>query len=204
MTSVANVAQPAALFRPPYYDVTAPPAYNFAALGQNCSPAQVIAQVMTHEIVERCHEDPAVAERWRRFWEHTDTVDADSIYCLRAGHVKNDTWRQTRLTEGELADRATLEQAVSSMIAYLAFLGTRRQDFNRENGRMGQLPGVELSSTQLFFVLHCALRYGIGGGVLTLPADQLCMVVYNTRKQTTDKPCAQLGGREIPNECRFI
>lgn len=201
MMSVVNVEQPAAFFRPPYYDTGAPPAYNFAALGQ------IIAQAMAHELVERRREDPAVADRWRRFWEHTDAVDADSIYCLRIGLDKNNTWRQTRLDESELADRASLDGALGSRIAYLAFLGTRRED-SRQNGPTRELSGVELSSRQLFFVMHCALscarRGGVTDGFGALPADQRCMVVYKARSRDVDKPCAQRGSTDIPNECRYI
>ncbi|XP_077489155.1 uncharacterized protein LOC144099981 [Amblyomma americanum] len=203
MASVAKVAQPAALFRPPYYDVTAPPAYNFAALGQ------IIAQAMAHELVNRRGEEEETDARWQRLWERTDAVDADSVYCMRAAFNKNGTWRQTRVDEKELAGRAALDEALGTKIAIMAFLSARREGTAGQNGPMMVLPGVELSSKQFFFVMHCALscaRAGSGAdAVRTLPpTDQRCMVVYNTRKQAMDKPCGQLGGREIPNECRYI
>ncbi|XP_049523039.1 uncharacterized protein LOC125945311 [Dermacentor silvarum] len=201
MTSTVRVDSPTTFFRPPFYVQRAPPAYNLAAVGQ------IIAQALAHELVEQRHANPAVGERWRSFWESNDAADDDSMYCLHADHNKNDTWRQHRLNESELADRASLDEVLGSRIAYLAFQRTRRA--NAGGGHpTAELPGVNLSSKQLFFVMHCALGCAMGGDrdPVRSPADhhQRCMVVYRTRKRLLDRPCAQLAGGSVPNDCRYI
>nr|XP_050030017.2 uncharacterized protein LOC126526063 [Dermacentor andersoni] len=201
MTSAVSVDSPATFFRPPFYVPRAPPAYNLAALGQ------VIARALAHELVERRRANPAIGERWRTFWESSDAADSDSTYCVHAGLNTNDTWRQHRLNESELADRARLDEVLGSRIAYVAFQRTRLAIAGA--GRpTTELPGVNLSSKQLFFVMHCALGCAMGGDrdSVRSPADhhQRCMVVYQTRKRLVDRPCGQLASGNIPNDCRYI
>lgn len=212
MTSAVSVDSPVAFFRPPFYVPGAPPAYNLAALGQ------VIARALAHELIERRRADPAVGERWRSFWESSDAADDDSIYCLRTGHNKNDTWRQRRLNESEIGDAARLREALGSRIAYLAFQRNRRSAAAAGGGAVRRpaaadhLPGVNLSSKQQFFVMHCALGCAMGGdrgrALPGSPADQLqqrCMVVYQTRRRLVDRSCgATLASGSVPNDCRYI
>ncbi|KAH7950305.1 hypothetical protein HPB49_022123 [Dermacentor silvarum] len=201
MASVVNVDSPAAFFRPPYYDARAPPAYNFAALGQ------VIAQAMAHELIERQRADPAIDERWRRFWGGGgDHVNGGSMYCLYAGYNKSGTWRQSRLNESDLTNGVRLDEVLGSRIAYLVFQRARHSKAT-ESGQTRALPGVRLSSKQLFFVMHCALSCAMGGdhGPAISPADRSCMVVYRTRKRFIDTPCGQASSSEsVPNECRYL
>ncbi|XP_065312360.2 uncharacterized protein [Dermacentor albipictus] len=201
MTSAVSVDSPATFFRPPFYVPRAPPSYNLAALGQ------VIARALAHEVVERRRANPAVRERWRTFWESSDAADGDSTYCVQAGLNTNGTWRQHRLNESELADRARLDEVLGSRIAYVAFQRTRLAIAGA--GRpTTELPGVNLSSKQLFFVMHCALGCAMGGDrdPARSPADhhQRCMVVYQTRKRLVDRPCGQFASGNIPNDCRYI
>ncbi|XP_075724955.1 uncharacterized protein LOC142767352 [Rhipicephalus microplus] len=207
MTSAVSVDSPAAFFRPPFYVPRAPPAYNLAALGQ------VVARALAHALVERGHADPAVRERWRSFWESSDAADDDSIYCLHTGHNKNDTWQQRRLNESEIGDGARLREALASRIAYLAFQRSGRATAAvRRAAATDHLPGVNLSSKQQFFVMHCALGCAMGGNLdRTLPdgpAGQLqprCMVVYQTRKRLVGRSCADaLASGSMPNDCRYI
>ncbi|KAL1466014.1 hypothetical protein MTO96_043005, partial [Rhipicephalus appendiculatus] len=209
MTSAVSVDSPAAFFRPPFYVPGAPPAYNLAALGQ------VVARALAHALVERRHADPAVGERWRSFWESSDAADDDSIYCVHTGHNKNDTWRQRRLNESDISDGARLREALGSRIAYLAFQRTRRTAAAgggavRRPAAADHLPGVNLSSKQQFFVMHCALGCAMGGdrgrALPGGPGDQQrCMVVYQTRRRLVDRSCgATLASGSVPNDCRYI
>ncbi|XP_050029642.1 uncharacterized protein [Dermacentor andersoni] len=199
MASVVNVDSPAAFFRPPYYDAGAPPAYNIAALGQ------VIAQAMAHELIERRRADPAIDERLRRFWDEGDHANGSSMYCLYAGYNKSGTWRQSRLNESDINNRVRLHDVLGSRIAYLVFQRARHSKAT-VSGQTRALPGVRLSSKQLFFVMHCALSCAMGGdhGPAISPADQRCMVVYRTRKRFIDTPCGQASSKSIPNECRYL
>ncbi|XP_075557501.1 uncharacterized protein LOC142589811 [Dermacentor variabilis] len=199
MASVVNVGSPAAFFRPPYYDAGAPSAYNFAALGQ------VIAQALAHELIERGRADPAIDERLRRFWDEGDHVNGSSMYCLYAGYNKSGTWRQSRLNENDTTNGVRLHDVLGSRIAYLVFQRARHSKATK-SGQARALPGVRLSSKQLFFVMHCALSCAMGGdhGPAISPADQRCMVVYRTRKRFIDTPCGQASSKSVPNECRYL
>nr|XP_054925801.1 uncharacterized protein LOC126529401 [Dermacentor andersoni] len=212
MTSAVSVDSPAAFFRPPFYVPGASPEYNLAALGQ------VIAKALAHELVERRRFDPAVGGRWRSFWQSRDTSAAnDSTYCLHAGHNKasptcspaqNDTWRQRRMSESELAEGARLDELLGSRIAYLAFQRTRLATTAGSGGRSTTtelLPGVNLSSRQFFFIMHCALGCAMGGQRSPADPQQRCMVVYQTRRRLVDRPCGQLAEKGSgPNDCRYI
>ncbi|XP_075559790.1 uncharacterized protein LOC142591351 [Dermacentor variabilis] len=204
MTSAVSVDSPAAFFRPPFYVPGAPPEYNLAALGQ------VIAKALAHKLVERRRFDPAVGGRWRSFWQSRDTSAAnDSTYCLHAGHNKNDTWRQRRMNESELADGARLDELLGSGIAYLAFQRTRLATTAGSGGRSTTttelLPGVNLSSRQLFFIMHCALGCAMGGQRSPAELKQRCMVVYQARRRFVDRHCGQLAEKGSgPNDCRYI
>ncbi|XP_072140241.1 uncharacterized protein [Dermacentor andersoni] len=216
MTSAVSVDSPATFFQPPFYVPGASPEYNLAALGQ------VIAKALAHELVERRRFDPAVRGRWRSFWQSRDTNAAnDSTYCLHAGHDKasptcspaqNDTWRQRRMSESELAEGARLDELLGSRIAYLAFQRTRLAVTAGSGGRSTTtelLPGVNLSSRQFFFIMHCALGCAMGGqqSPVRSPADlkQRCMVVYQTRRRLVDPSCGQLAEKGSgPNDCRYI
>ncbi|KAH7943026.1 hypothetical protein HPB52_004009 [Rhipicephalus sanguineus] len=200
MASVVNVDSLTAFFRPPYYDVRAPPAYNFAALGQ------IIAQAMAHELIKRQRDNPAVGERWRRFWDEGDHVTGGTVYCLYTGYNENGTGWQSRVDEGNLTKGARLDELLGSRIAYLAFL--RARHFNAsDSGHTRTLPGVLLSSKQLFFVMHCALSCAMGGDhgpAVVSPPDQRCMVTYKTRKRFIDTPCGKTSGERVPNECQYL
>ncbi|XP_049523067.1 uncharacterized protein LOC125945347 [Dermacentor silvarum] len=164
---------------------------------------QVIAKALAHELVERRRADPAVGERWRSFWQSRDIAADDSTYCLHAGRNKNDTWRQRRLNETELADRGRLDEVLGSRIAYLAFQRARLAAAG--SGRSTtQLLGVNLSSKQFFFIMHCALGCAMGGHRSPDDLQQRCMVVYQTRKRLVDGPCGQLAKGSGPNDCRYI
>ncbi|KAH7942693.1 hypothetical protein HPB51_028624 [Rhipicephalus microplus] len=200
MVSVVNVDSLAAFFRPPYYDVRALPAYNFAALGQ------IIAQAMAHELIKRRSDDPAVGERWRRFWDEDDQVTGSSVYCLYAGYSENDTRRQSRLEESDLPKEARLDELLGSRIAYLAFQRARHSNAS-DGGYAQTLPGVRLSSKQLFLVMHCALSCAMGAGhspAVVIPPDRRCMVMYKARKRFIDTPCGKGPGERVPNECRYL
>ncbi|KAL3238809.1 hypothetical protein MRX96_021839 [Rhipicephalus microplus] len=200
MVSVVNVDSLAAFFRPPYYDVRALSAYNFAALGQ------IIAQAMAHELIKRRRDDPAVGERWRRFWDEDDQVSGSSVYCLYAGYSENDTRRQSRLEESDLPKETRLDELLGSRIAYLAFQRARHSNAS-DNGYAQTLPGVLLSSKQLFLVMHCALSCAMGGGhspAVVIPPDRRCMVMYKARKRFIDTPCGKASGERVPNECRYL
>ncbi|KAL1452292.1 hypothetical protein MTO96_043852, partial [Rhipicephalus appendiculatus] len=187
MASVVNVDSLSAFFRPPYYDARALPAYNFAALGQ------IIAQAMAQEMIKRRRDDPAVGERWRRFWDGGDHVTGSSMYCLYAG-------------SNELTREARLDELLGSRIAYLAFQRARNSNAS-DSGQARTLPGVLLSSKQLFFVMHCALSCAMGGdhgpAVASAP-DRRCVVAYKTRKHFIDTPCGKASGEKVPNECRYL
>ncbi|XP_077489208.1 uncharacterized protein LOC144100033 [Amblyomma americanum] len=199
MAAVAHVERPGAFFRPPYYDAGAPPEYNFATLGQ------VISKAMAHELSERRQNDPTIGKRWRGFWEDVDTADGKSVYCLKAGFAKNDTWREKKLDESKLIDKARLEGVLGSRIAYLAFLRAQRPNATT-TGLTEMLPGVDLSSKQLFFVMHCALSCVMGQDPDSVrgPGDQRCMVAYRSRKRSNSRRCRQVTGGGIPNECHYI
>ncbi|KAL1483588.1 hypothetical protein MTO96_033086 [Rhipicephalus appendiculatus] len=190
MASVVNVDSLSAFFRPPYYDARALPAYNFAALGQ------IIAQAMAQEMIKRRRDDPVVGERWRRFWDGGDHVTGSSMYCLYAGSNE----------ENELTREARLDELLGSRIAYLAFQRARNSNAS-DSGQARTLPGVLLSSKQLFFVMHCALSCAMGGdhgpAVASTP-DRRCVVAYKTRKHFIDTPCGKASGEKVPNECRYL
>ncbi|KAH6937591.1 hypothetical protein HPB50_001871 [Hyalomma asiaticum] len=140
------------------------------------------------------------------------------LALMRTGHITttNNTWRQRRLNESELGGGARLREVLASRIAYLALMRTGHNTTTVSSSRRpaaGDLPGVHLSSTQLFFVMHCALRCAMGGDRgHTFPPNRegqqeqkRCMVVYNTRGRLDDRPCGGLfGSGTMPNDCRYI
>ncbi|XP_077486171.1 uncharacterized protein LOC144097300 [Amblyomma americanum] len=199
MASVAHVEKPGAFFRPPFYDATAPSEYKFATLGQ------VISKAMAHELAQRQHNDPAIATHWREFWERADTVDGNAVYCLHAGIAKHDSWRQKKLDEAKLADKARRADVLGSKIAYLAFLRANLQN-TTSTGFKGSLPEVDLSSKQLFFVMHCALSCVMGRGPDSVagPGHQRCMIAYRPQKRSISKRCRKVTGGTIFNDCHHI
>ncbi|KAH6942636.1 hypothetical protein HPB50_008751 [Hyalomma asiaticum] len=201
MASMVNVESPATFFRLPYYDVRAPPTYNFAALGQ------IIAQAMAREFIERRRVDAAESERLRRFWDKGDHATGGSLYCLFTRYNKNGTTRRRiRLNESDLSNGMHLGELLGSRIAHLAF---RRARHSKASGR-GQvawtLPGVLLASKQLFFVMHCALSCAMGGNHDSpySPSGQGCMVMYKTQKRFIDAPCGMVSTKRVPHECHHL
>lgn len=68
--------QPSDFFRLPYYDEDALPAYNFAGLGQ------VVARAFLRHAEELRQKDPAMSERWQRFWGAAGAFTHGATYCL--------------------------------------------------------------------------------------------------------------------------
>ncbi|XP_065311478.1 uncharacterized protein [Dermacentor albipictus] len=198
MATLADIKRLNAFFRLPYYDARILAAYNFAALGH------VVGRAIAHKVDHLRRQDKSMDERWQRFWESSDVIDSNNVYCAEATINENDTWRQKRVNEF-VANDALLDHVVGLKMAHLALVSsTNRASLSYSERQL--LPGIHLSSKQLFLILHCAL-----GCTMDASRDSHhsihknnCMVVYRSFRPFIDKPCAQPTDENALNDCRYI
>ncbi|XP_049523914.1 uncharacterized protein LOC125945706 [Dermacentor silvarum] len=152
--------RPASFFRLPYYDAAALPAYNFAGLGQ------VIARAFVHRNEEMLRHNPAMRERWNRFWGATGAINRGATYCLVTGRRQNDTSRRETPNGTRTSEWVIRDQGSTLKLSYLAFLRSRRANTGLTKPKE-RLPGIRLSREQLFFTMYCALSCSMGVGLDT-------------------------------------
>ncbi|KAH7949425.1 hypothetical protein HPB49_009600 [Dermacentor silvarum] len=152
--------RPASFFRLPYYDAAALPAYNFAGLGQ------VIARAFVHRNEEMLRHNPAMRERWNRFWGATGAINRGATYCLVTGRRQNDTSRRGTPNGTRTSEWVIRDQGPTLKLSYLAFLRSRRTNTGLTKPKE-RLAGIRLSREQLFLTMHCALSCSMGVGLDT-------------------------------------
>ncbi|KAH7950079.1 hypothetical protein HPB49_019437 [Dermacentor silvarum] len=194
--------RPASFFRLPYYDAAALPAYNFAGLGQ------VIARAFVHRNEEMLRHNPAMRERWNRFWGATGAINRGATYCLVTGRRQNDTSRRETPNGTRTSEWVIRDQGSTLKLSYLAFLRSRRANTGLTKPKE-RLPGIRLSREQLFFTMYCALSCSMGVGLDTttrlMTTRQKCVVDYaTTLKRFFDGPCTNATRTNSPHKCSYL
>ncbi|KAL3214564.1 hypothetical protein MRX96_034838 [Rhipicephalus microplus] len=195
--------QPSDFFRIPYYDDRALPAYNFASLGQ------VVARALLRHAEELRRRDPAMNERWQRFWGETGAITHGATYCLVNSRKQNDTPR-LETTKGTATPNGSFRaHGLALKLSYLAFLMSRGTS-TAVTTKLGQrLPGIRLSREQLFLVMHCALSCTAGDGPGSTSrqaaARQKCVVDYaTTLERFADGPCTNASRVDSLDKCSYV
>ncbi|XP_049523915.1 uncharacterized protein LOC125945707 [Dermacentor silvarum] len=194
--------RPASFFRLPYYDAAALPAYNFAGLGQ------VIARAFVHRNEEMLRHNPAMRERWNRFWGATGAINRGATYCLVTGRRQNDTSRRGTPNGTRTSEWVIRDQGPTLKLSYLAFLRSRRTNTGLTKPKE-RLAGIRLSREQLFLTMHCALSCSMGVGLDTttrqMTTRQKCVVDYaTTLKRFFDGPCTNATRTNSPHKCSYL
>ncbi|XP_075741778.1 uncharacterized protein LOC142792739 [Rhipicephalus microplus] len=198
IASLTDVTHLGDLFRMPYYDARTLAAYNFASLGH------VIARVVAHKLDELRRTDKFVDQQWRSFVEDADIIDSRTTYCAEALINENDTWRQKKVNLSDLLEETLMNHVAGLKIAHVALLRSSNTTMGyRSEGQL--LPGVRLSSKELFLLMHCALSCALGArGFNHFREERHCMVVYRSSRPFIDRPCARPTHENVLNDCRYV